>query len=47
MKIQDFNKLVPLEKSQLEIPLEELTPEDLESIYYGDLTDSQLNSIWY
>lgn len=44
MTIQDKN-IVPLEKSQLEIPSE--TQEDLESIYYGDVADSQMNCIWY
>lgn len=47
MKIQDYKNIVPLEASQLLRPLEELTPKDLESIYYCDLADSQLNSIWY
>ena len=47
MKIQDYNKLVPLEKSQLEIPLEELTPQELESIHYCDLAENQLSCIWY
>lgn len=45
MKIQDIHKSVPLNKFQLE--KKELTPEELESIYYGDLADSQLNCIWY
>lgn len=47
MKIQDIHNLVPLEGSQLEIPLEELTPQELESIHYCDLADSQLSCIWY
>ena len=47
MKIQDIHNLVPLEKSQLLRPLGELTQEELESIHYCDLADSQLNCIWY
>lgn len=43
MKIQNIHKF--LDKSQFET--KELTPEELESIYYGDLADSQLNCIWY
>lgn len=42
MKKEDFKKIVPLKKEDLFLPLEELSEEDLESIHYCDLADSQL-----
>ena len=47
MKIQDYKNIVPLEASQLLRPLEELTPQELESIHYCDLAENQLSCIWY
>lgn len=44
MKIEDFNKIVPLKKEDISLPLEGLSEEELKSIHYGDLIDS---SIWY
>lgn len=47
MKVEDINKIVPLKKEDISLPLEGLSEEERESMYYGDLADSQLNSIWY
>lgn len=46
MKIEDVKKIAPISEDALH-PLKELSKEDKESIYYCDLADSQLNSIWY
>ena len=42
MKKEDFKKIVPLKKKDLSLPLEELSEEERESLYYCDLADSQL-----
>ena len=42
MKKEDFKKIVPLKKEDLSLPLEELSEEERESLYYCDLADSQL-----
>ena len=47
MKVNDIKKIVPLKKEEISLPLEELSEEDRKSIYYCDLADAQLNSIWY
>ena len=47
MKVDDIKKIVPLKKEEISLPLEGLSEEDRESMYYCDLADSQLNSIWY
>lgn len=48
MKMEDIKKIVPLiKKEDVSLPLEGLSEKERESMYYGDLADSQLNSIWY
>lgn len=47
MKVEDIKKIVPLKKEDIYLPLEELSEKERESMYHGDLADSQLNSIWY
>ena len=42
MKKEDFKKIIPLKKEDLFLPLEELSEEERESLYYCDLADSQL-----
>ena len=42
MKKEDFKKIVPIKKEDLSLPLEELSEEERESLYYCDLADSQL-----
>ena len=46
MKIDDVKKIVPLKKEEISLPLEGVSEEDRKSIYYCDLADSQLNSIY-
>lgn len=40
MKKEDFKKIVPLK--DISLPIEELSEEEKESLYYCDLADSQL-----
>ena len=40
-------KIIPLKKEDISLPLEGLSEEELKSMYYSDIADSQLNSIWY
>lgn len=47
MKMEDIKKIVPLKKEDISLPLEGLSEKERESMYHGDLADSQLNSIWY
>lgn len=42
MKMLDIEKILPLKKDELFRPLEELSEEEKESIYYCDLADSTL-----
>lgn len=42
MKKEDFKKIVPLKKENVSRPIEELSEEEKESLYYCDLADSQL-----
>lgn len=45
--MEDIKKIAPISKDELFRPLKELSEKDRESMYYNDLADSQLNSIWY
>ena len=47
MKIEGAKKTIPLKKENISLPLKGMSEEDKKSMYYGDLADSQLNSIWY
>ena len=40
--VYEYKKIVPLKKEDLSLPLEELSEEERESLYYCDLADSQL-----
>ena len=42
MKMTDIKKIIPLKKDELFRPLEELSEEDKESIYYCDLADYEV-----
>ena len=47
MKMEDIKKITPLKKEEISLPLEGMSEEEKRSMYYCDLADSQLNSIWY
>lgn len=47
MKMEDIKKIIPLKKEDISLPLEGMSEQEKESMYYCDLADSQLNSIWY
>lgn len=47
MKMEDIKKIIPLKKEDIFLPLEGMSEQEKESMYYCDLADSQLNSIWY
>ena len=47
MKIEDVKKIILLKKEDISLPLEGMSEEERKSLYYCDLADSQLNSIWY
>jgi hypothetical protein len=38
----NIKKIIPLKKEDISLPLEGLSEEELESIHYCDLADSQL-----
>ena len=40
MKVKDINKIVPLKKEDISLPLEGLSEEELKGIHYGDLDPS-------
>lgn len=42
MKKEDFKKIISLKKEDLFLPIEGMSEEEKESLYYCDLADSQL-----
>lgn len=44
MKMEDIKKIIPLKKEDISLPLEGMSEEEKESLYYCDIADSQLNS---
>lgn len=45
--MKNIKKITPLKKEDISLPLEGMSEEEKRSMYYCDLADSQLNSIWY
>ena len=42
MKIEDIKKIIPLKKEDISLPLEGMSEEEKESLYYCDIADSLL-----
>lgn len=42
MKMEDIKRIIPLKKEDISLPLEGMSEEEKESLYYCDIADSQL-----
>lgn len=42
MKMEDIKKIIPLKKEDISLPLEGMSEEEKESMYYCDIADSLL-----
>lgn len=42
MKMEDIKKIIPLKKEDISLPLEGMSEEEKESLYYCDIADSLL-----